>query len=40
MNEIGLGKYGKGHLDGMIWRLDKMGIIVTPHRQNGLMYNQ
>lgn len=37
MNEIGLGKYGKGYLDGMIWILDKMGIIVTPHRQNGLM---
>lgn len=39
MNKDGVSKYAKGHLDGTLWILDKMGVIVTIQRYNGLCCN-
>lgn len=39
MNTDGVSKYIKGHLDGVVWTLDKMGIVITTQRFNGLCCN-
>lgn len=39
MSTDGVSNYGKGHFDGLIWTLEKIGVIVTPQRCNGLCCN-